>query len=195
MNKSTIDYYNLNADRYYWETVAVDVDALRKQFASYLPGEARVIDMGCGSGRDVMAFADMGHDALGLDAASELVKLAAERLEVRAVVGDLIQWKAAEPYDGIWACASLIHLTPEERKKFAGNLEANLKKGGVIYISVQDGIETGVRPDGRFYCNCSEAELRELLEGADCEVLDVKVTQDAMGRGGVKWLNVFARKK
>lgn len=194
MDRATIDYYNRNADAYYWATVAVDLDAVRKQFASYLPPEARVIDLGCGSGRDVMAFADMGHDAVGLDASAELVRLAKERLEINAMTGDMVQWKATEPYDGIWACASLIHLTDTERKKFFGNLESNLKKGGVIFISVREGIGTGPDHEGRYMNDCSEAELRAALEAAGCEILDVRRTSDAMDRSSVHWLNVYARK-
>lgn len=194
MDRATIDYYNRNAESYYWSTVAVDLDAIRKQFASYLPSEARVIDMGCGSGRDVMAFDNMGHNAIGLDASEELLKIAKERLEINAVTGDMIQWKAREPYDGIWACASLIHLTDTERKKFFDNLEFNLKKGGVIFISVREGIHTGVDPEGRYMNDCSEAELRAALEAAGCEILDVRRTSDAMERSSVHWLNVYARK-
>ncbi|MBQ6389035.1 MAG: class I SAM-dependent methyltransferase [Mogibacterium sp.] len=193
--KETIDYYNRNADWYYWTTVAVDLDALRKKFASYLPYEATIIDMGCGSGRDVMAFSDMGHHVIGLDASEELVKLARERLEINAVVGDMSYWKARAPYDGIWCCASLIHLNGVEKKRFFNNLEYNLKPGGIIFISVKDGIETGIDAEGRYQSNCPEEELRAYLEGAGCEILEILTTEDALGRERFKWLNVFARKK
>lgn len=195
MDKSTIDYYNRNADWYYWTTVGVDMDVFRKKFASYLPGEASVIDMGCGSGRDVMSFSDMGHDALGLDGAKELLKLAEERLGIKTKAADISDYKAASPYDGVWCCASLIHLNGEEKARFFRNLDRNLKSGGVIYISVRDGIKTGRDDNGVYMSNCSEAELRKYLEDAGCEILEMKVTEDALERGGVKWLNVIAGKK
>ena len=195
MDKRTIDYYNRNADWYYWTTVGVDMDVFRKKFASYLPGEASVIDMGCGSGRDVMAFSDMGHNAVGLDGAKELLKLAEERLEIKTIAADLSDYKAASPYDGIWCCASLIHLNDEEKARFFRNLDRNLKHGGVIYISAKEGAETGRDSDGVYTSNCTEAELRRSLEDAGCEVLVTKTTEDAAGRCGVRWLNVFARKK
>ena len=194
MDKSTIDYYNRNADWYYWTTVGVDMDAFRKKFASYLPGEASVIDMGCGSGRDVMAFSDMGHSAVGLDGAKELLKLAEERLGIKTIAADLSDYKAASPYDGIWCCASLIHLNDEEKTRFFRNLDRNLKPGGVIYISAKEGIKTGRDSDGVYTCNCTEKELKKHLEDAGCTILETKVTEDAMGRGGVRWLNVFAKK-
>lgn len=193
--RSTIDYYNRIADSYYWTTVGIDMSKLRNAFAAYLPAEARVMDLGCGSGRDVMAFCDMGHDAHGLDASKELVELAKERLEVRASVGDMATWRASEPYDGIWCCASLIHLNEEEKKRFFGNLQYNLKPGGVIYISVKEGIETGTDEEGVYTSNCTAEELKSFLNGAGCEILETVVTEDAMGRPGVKWLNVIAKKR
>ena len=191
---STIKYYNDHADWYYWTTVAVDMDVMRKKFASFLPSEARVIDMGCGSGRDVLCFSDMGFDAVGLDASEELVKLAKERLEIKAFVGDMATYRTQDPYDGIWCCASLFHLDDEQKKKFFSNLNHNLKMDGVVYISVKEGIETGVDKDGRFYSNCTEEELVRALYGAGCAVFDIYTTDDGMGRDGVRWLNVFARK-
>lgn len=195
MDKSTIDYYNRNADSYYWNTVGVDMSVFRKKFASYLPNEASVIDMGCGSGRDVMAFSDMGHDAAGLDAAKELLKLAEERLEIKTIAADMSEYKAASPYDGIWCCASLIHLNDEEKARFFRNLDRNLKPGGALFLSVKEGIETGRDSEGVYTSNCTGAELRRRLEDAGCEILDDRVTTDAMGRGNVRWLNVFARKR
>lgn len=194
MDKNTVDYYNRNADSYYWTTIGVDLSALRNTFAAHLPPEAFVADLGCGSGRDVLAFGDMGHNALGLDAAEELIKLARERLEIKVIVGDMASWIASEPFDGIWCCASLIHLNDVEKRKFFKNLERNLKTGGVIYISVRDGIETGTDEEGRYISNCTEAELRGFLEAAGCEIFETRVTEDSLGRSGSKWLNVFAAK-
>ena len=195
MNIETIDYYNRTADQYYWNTVGVDLGAMRKLFASYLPAEATVIDLGCGSGRDVLAFNDMGHNAIGLDASEELVKLAKERLQIRAVVGDIPSWIADAPFDGIWCCASLIHLNDKEKERFFKNLNYNLKKDGVIYIAVKDGVETGLDEKGRFISNCTLEELRDYLEEAGCRILETITTEDALGRDRFKWLNVIARKK
>lgn len=192
--KETIDYYNTHADWYYWTTVAVDVDKMRIKFASYLPPEASIIDMGCGSGRDVMAFSNMGHRAIGLDASEKMVELARERLEIQAITADMSSWTAGEPYDGIWCCASLIHLNEKEKERFFRNLQYNLKKGGIIYLSVKEGIETGFDKEGRYNSNCTEEELRNYLEDAGCWILETISTNDALGRTGTRWINVFAKK-
>ena len=192
---TTIDYYNRNADQYYWTTVGVDLDATRKRFASFLPPEARVADLGCGSGRDVLAFCNMGHDAIGLDASEELVRLAKERLGIRAFVEDMSEWISEEPYDGIWCCASLIHLDNEECKRFFRNLNINLKSGGVLYFSVKSGIRTGIDEEGRFFRNFTEEDVNSLTGIAEgLQIKELWYTEDTLKRNDFKWLNVIALK-
>lgn len=66
----TIDYYNRNADIYFESTVGADFTDAHERFCAYLPKGARIIDIGCGSGRDVWAFLEGGYLAMGLDAVS-----------------------------------------------------------------------------------------------------------------------------
>ena len=96
---STIDYYNHHAAEYFNDTVDVDFDALRRKFVTLLPKDAKIIDVGCGSGRDVKAFCDMGFDAIGLDASEELAAQAENRLGIQVIVCDMSKWKAEEPFD------------------------------------------------------------------------------------------------
>ena len=192
MNK-TIDYYNQNADSYYRTTVGTDLDATRKRFAKYLPTEARVIDIGCGSGRDVLAFSDMGFDAAGLDASEELVGLAKERLGVKAFAADMSTWIASEPYDGIWCCASVMHLDDEECKRFFENLQYNLKPKGAIYISVKSGIETGEDAAGRYLMDFTREDIEGLVNAVrGLRIREFWYTEDTLKRRDFKWMNIIA---
>ena len=194
--KSTIDYYNTHADEYYQSTVAADLDAARKKFAAYLQPEARIIDVGCGSGRDVLAFRDMGFNAEGIDASEELVRLATERLGITANVADMSDWIADEAYDGIWCCASLMHLSEEDCEKFFSNLKYNLRRGGVLYISVKTGIETGTDAAGRYLRNFNEEDIRELInKTAGLRLSELWYTDDTLSRRDFRWLNVIAEKE
>jgi 2-polyprenyl-3-methyl-5-hydroxy-6-metoxy-1,4-benzoquinol methylase len=193
---STIDYYNTHADEYYQSTVAADLDAARKKFAAYLQPEARIIDVGCGSGRDVLAFRDMGFDAEGIDASEELVWLATERLGITANVADMSDWIADEAYDGTWCCASLMHLNEEDCERFFSNLKHNLRKGGVLYISVKTGIETGTDAAGRYFRDFNEEDIQELINRtAGLRLSELWHTDDTLSRRDFRWLNVIAEKK
>lgn len=191
----TIEYYNQHASEYYKSTIDVDFDQLRRRFVSLLPEGARIIDIGCGSGRDVKAFCDMGYQAIGLDASEELADEARKNLGVEVIVGDMTTWKAQEPFDGIWCCASLLHLREEEANAFFQNLQYNLKPGGILFLSVKEGIETGYDEKGRYMRNYTEQELRSKLEDADLEVIELNTSEDGLGRDGFRWLNAFGKKE
>ena len=195
MNNNTINYYNNNAEEYFATSKDVDLDKLRKRFLSYLPAGARIIDVGCGSGRDVRAFLDMGFDAVGLDASSELAKLASEQLGIKITVGDMSSWVADEPYDGIWSCASLLHLSNEELESFFSNLSHNLKEDGIVMISVKSGIKTGYDENTRYMRNFNLQEIERMLDAADCQIIESGSSKDSMQRTDFKWLNVIARKE
>ena len=189
----TIKYYNKNAEAYYQSTVAVDFEQQRKRFVSYLPEHARIIDIGCGSGRDVKAFCDMGYRAVGLDASEALAEVSRRTLGIEVLVGDMSTWIAEKPFDGIWCCASLLHLHEDEADQFLNNLRLNLKPGGILFLSVKEGIETGYDEKGRYMHNYTKQELRRKLETAGLEIIEIDTSEDSLGRGGFRWLNVFCR--
>lgn len=191
----TINYYDKHAGEYFNSTVNVDFDHLRRKFVSFLPEHARIIDIGCGSGRDVKAFCDMGYDAIGFDASKGLATEAEKQLGIEVQVGDMTTWIADEPFDGIWCCAALLHLHEEEANAFLQNLRFNLKPGGILFLSVKDGIETGLDEKGRYMHNYTKQELRKKLATAGLEILEIDTYEDSLGRGGFRWLNAFCKRK
>ena len=107
-------------------------------------------------------------------------------------------WIAGEPFDGIWCCASLLHLTEEHCDCFLTNLKHNLKSGGVIFISVKTGIETGCDEKGRYMQNYTEQSLNALIieqnqNGNELKVIDTWLTKDSMNRV-VEWINMLVMK-
>ena len=191
---STIEYYNNNAEEYYGRSANADLGDAIARFAGYLPDGARIIDIGCGSGRDAAAFIDMGYDAVGLDASVEMARVAREMFGIEVIVADMASWVTDEPYDGVWCCASLLHLGDSEVERFFRNLSGNVADGGVVFISVKTGIETGIDENGRFMRNFEEDELCGMLGDAGFEVKESWTTDDNLGRGGFCWINVIAVK-
>ena len=190
----TISYYDKHAGEYFNSTVDVDFNLLRKKFVSFLPEHSKIIDIGCGSGRDVKAFCEMGYHAVGLDASEGLAAEAEAQLGIEVQVGDMATWIAQDPFDGIWCCATLLHLHEEEANAFLQNLRLNLKPEGILFLSVKEGIQTGPDEKGRYMHNYTEAELRTKLETAGLEIIEIDTSEDGLGRGGFRWLNAFARR-
>ena len=118
----TIDYYNKHAEEFTASTFEVDMESLYKPFLAELQEGAKILDVGCGSGRDTLAFKNKGYQVDAIDYSEELVKKAS------LLTGIPIKWQSFyevddyEAYDGIWACASLLHC---ERSRLAEVLEKN----------------------------------------------------------------------
>ena len=202
---STIEYYNNNADSYYEQTAGVDFSDLYERFLKYIPEGGRIMDVGCGSGRDAGAFCRMGFRAEGLDAAEELAAIAREKQGIDVTVCNMEGWVADEPYDGIWCCAVLVHLDDEQISKFFSKLRYNLAEGGVLFVSVKTRIGTGIEgvscagydDKGRYMRVFKKAELRRFVEEAcgccDCAMDVVDESGGSGDRSESRWLNVIIR--
>ena len=81
----TTDYYNDNAQNFYDSTVDVDMTDLYRKFLPVVGAEGRILDLGCGSGRDTKYFVDLGYKVDAIDASKEMVRLASRKtgLEVK----------------------------------------------------------------------------------------------------------------
>ena len=191
---STIQYYNEHAEEYFKETIDINIEDFRKKFISLLPKNAKIIDIGCGSGRDVKAFSEMGYNAIGLDIAENLSATAKQHLNIDIIYENMINWKSSEPFDGMWCCGSLLHLHDDELQSFLQNLKYNLKQDGIIFVSVKEGIPTGINKDGRYFHNYTQNEICDILNKAGLEIIDIEITKDLLKRYNFQWLCIFARR-
>jgi SAM-dependent methyltransferase len=157
------DYYRQNAQRFFTDTASVDMSALYPPFIDCLPPCARILDAGCGSGRDVKAFSEMGFVVEAFDASAELVALA-RQLSGKPVAQMRFQdVDAVERYDGIWCCASLLHVSEAELPGVMTKLAIALKPGGVGYLSFKHGYGEREK-DGRRFTDMDRAGLQKLIE-------------------------------
>lgn len=205
---SNEDYYRQNAQQFFTDTASVDMSALYLTFTGYLPPGARILDAGCGSGRDVKAFSEMGFAVEAFDASAELVALARQWSGKPVAQMRFQDVDAVETYDGIWCCASLLHVSEAELPDVMTKLAISLKPGGVWYLSFKHG--RGEREkDGRRFTDMDESGLKKLIEGikreTDSEGLTVKrfalealkiwQTGDVRaGRSNEVWLNAIIKK-
>ena len=191
----TINYYDEHASQYFERTSQVDLAALYKEFLKYIPAGGRIMDLGCGSGRDVKWFREHGYDAYGLDASEDLVKIARNQLGIPVDSGLIEEWVADEIFDGIWCCASLMHLDDISFDRFLSNLRYNLRTGGALFISVKEGIDSGVSEDGRYFRDFNEETLNTFLSHYENLRLEkVWYTKDKLQRESFRWMNAIVTK-
>ncbi len=191
----TLAYYAHNAEEFVASTVDVDFSATQKRFATLLPERGRVLDLGCGSGRDARWFLIRGFDVTATDGSPELASVAQRvaGIPVRVeLFGDLAD---VEHYDGVWACSSILHLPKQELADVLGRIERALVPKGVLYTSFKYGNFEGMR-NGRHFTDFTEPVFREFVtKTCNLAIEDLWISGDVRpGRSDERWLNVIMRK-
>ena len=196
MSDKTLQYYNANAKSFTANTFFVDFSQIQQEFLTTLPPGAYILDFGCGSGRDTKYFLEHGYKVDAIDGSLELCKLASAHtgIKVRQMLfQDLLE---RERYDGIWACASILHVAKNELPDILQRMYNALKPNGIIYASFKYGGFEGVR-NGRYFSDFTEESFSKLVKGIHGLVIEkMWITGDVRdGREEEKWLNIILRRK
>lgn len=193
--QQTIDYYDEHAEEYIHSTSKIDMSHIYQPFLSRLKKGQRILDAGCGSGRDTKAFLHLGYDVLPIDASREMTN-ATERLTgVTACQLRLQKIGFKDEFDGIWACASLLHVSLDELPSVLGRMVRALRCGGVLYFSFKEGKSERLE-NGRLFTDLTESSLRDLVsDQQSLEVETVWITDDARPGRADRWLNVIGKKR
>ena len=190
----TIDYYNKYASKIFEDTVDRDTEELREEFLSHLQPGDTILDLGCGSGRDSLAFYDLGYDVTPLDASEEMCKLAEIHTGLEVLQISYEDMEFNEAVDGVWGCGALIHEPEDELEGILDKLADGLCQKGVLFLSFLEGDFEGIR-SGRYFCEYTEEQLERILrETGRFEIIRLWRTEEEGHDGGECWLNLLARK-
>ena len=188
------NYYESNAERYAAETISADMSEQYQRFLPLLKKGAKILDVGSGSGRDVCYFQKQGYQATALEPSKNLCREIRKVFSGEIVCSDIQSYQQMERYDGIWACASLIHLQEEEILCFFKKIDMYLNDNGIVYASGKSGISTGEVADGRFFLEFTEQLVEKILTvNKQLKLEQLWYTEDVRGRLGFRWLNVVLR--
>lgn len=188
----TIAYYESNAERFVAETAGVDMRSLYEPFLALIPAGGHILDAGCGSGRDTRAFLDLGYRVTAFDGSSRLAGLASKLTGQQVLVLKFQDLAFHQELDGIWACASLLHVPRSELSDVLDRLRRCLRRGGAMYASFKLG--TGERWENeRRFTDFDQAALQTFLAAhGGFETVRMWVTDDLrLGRVGERWLNII----
>ena len=190
----TLDYYNNNTQNFIDGTVEIDVSDLYAHFLPYIPEGGRILDFGCGSGRDTKYFKEHGYITEAIDGSIELCRAATEYSGVHVRCMDFFDLDAIDAYDGIWACASILHVERERVPELIRLLLNATKQDGVLYLSLKYGEFSGER-DGRYFTDMDEKGFLELVkEISGMTVIDEWISEDVRRDKPTRWLNEIIKK-
>lgn len=187
-------YYEINAKRYAKETFPADMSEQYKRFLPLLREHARILDVGSGSGRDVCYFQKKGYQVTALEPSKNLCREIRKVFSGEIVCSDIQSYQPDQRYDGIWACASFLHLQEKEVLSFFEKINLYLNENGIVYLSGKNGITIGKAADGRYFLEFTEQLVGKILAVNDrMKLEELWYTEDVSGRKGFRWTNVVLK--
>ena len=188
-------YYREHADEFCLRTETVSMETSYEPFLRLTPKGGHILDAGCGSGRDAVAFIARGYRVTAIDASPDMVRAANARgVDARELAFQQIEFSAE--FHGVWACASLLHVPRAEMSSVLRQFAKALKPDGVLYASLKKGSGERVAEDGRFFSYFTLDEFSDILvREALFDVLEEWENAGPDSSGAVRpWINFLARR-
>lgn len=194
MNNASIEYYEKKADEYVLATINADVSRLYKEFEGNIKKGCRILDIGCGSGRDSKYFIEKGYDVVAIDPSPTMCEKTKMLSGVVTYIQRAEELEFENEFDAVWACASLLHVSRENQRQTLILICRSLKPEGILYCSWKYGTQDR-EENGRHFTDLNERELLILLSDiSNFKLIKMWRTDDARPENKQQWLNVLLRK-
>ena len=192
----TIAYYDQNATVFVESTVNADITKLYRSFEEFLNPGARILDLGCGSGRDSKYFVRHGYDVVAVDPSQAMCEQTRSYACVPVYKLKAEEMQFSDEFDAVWACASLLHISRDNQIPVFRRIMNALKNDGIIYCSWKYGDKNRLM-DNRQFTDMNEALLQKLIyDIRELDVLRIWITRDVRKeKSKEKWLNALLRKR
>jgi SAM-dependent methyltransferase len=165
----TLRHYDQHADSFWRDTrdhdVSQNIDALLQSLIGSAP--FRILDFGCGPGRDLKVFHDLGHEAIGVEGSERFAEMARNFSGCEVWRQDFLKLDLpGQFFDGIFANASLFHIPSQELPRVLRELSAALKLNGILFSSNPRGDNQEGWSGERYGCYYDWRRWQELLTAA-----------------------------
>lgn len=202
-HKPTVDSYNKIAEEFHSRNFATIYAREYRIFRDLIIDGNKVLEIGCGTGRDAEGLINLGFEYIGVDASEGMLKVAENKLPTATFqLGDFYNLNFEDgSFDGFWAAASFLHVPKNDIDKVLQEAKRILKSSGIGFISLKQkrGMDEGVireeKAGGieRYFAFYEADEFKEILERNNLEVVQI-VTQQENDKDSTVWLCYFVRK-
>jgi SAM-dependent methyltransferase len=195
---ATLAHYQARAAQFRAGTcdhdVSQNIHALLRHIPA--PGPFTILDFGCGPGRDLKTFRNLGHTAIGLEGTAEFVAMARADSGCEVWQQDFLKLQLpAEYFDGVFANASLFHVPTQELPRVLRQLHATLRPGGVLFSSNPHGENQEGWNGGRYGAYHDFEAWQGYLTGAGFAALEHYYRPTGLPREQQPWLASLWKRK
>ncbi len=187
------NYYEKNAKKYIEETFNCDMKEQYDFFFQYMPKNGKILDIGFGSGRDMIYFSSKNYEVEGIDPTiTFVVNMKEKGFKVHRLTVEEMQYE--NEFEGIWACASLLHVKRADLLETLKKCKRALKANGIMYCSFKYG-NCEIIKDDRYFNYLNEETLKEIINIDGFKIVDIKKSNDVrMNRSDEKWINIILKR-
>ncbi len=182
-----MNYYSNNASAYIEKTKDLDMSSEITRLLKALGGKGTILDLGFGSGRDSLYFQNLGYEVYSLDSTKEFCEHGRKIGLKNVIEGYAQDLNFQNQFDGIWACASLLHLSSEDLIITLNKCKDALKKDGIMYASFKYGDFEGLRDD-RFYNDMTKDKFMQICNQTELHCINSWISFDKQNRSN-KWIS------
>lgn len=203
-SESTIDYYQNNSSDLAKSYESANVDSVQELITRTFQEKSKLLELGCGTGREISFLLNKGYDVLGTDASeSMLTQALLYHPELDGRLTHLIMPSSIgltqESFDGVYSVAMLMHLPKNDITASLNEIYKILKIGGHFLFSISlirdDVNEYGYDSKGRFFSSMSADEWCEICRQTGFVISSKFYNKDGLGRDAIEWITLIITKE
>lgn len=186
-----MNFYDEKSFEYFNQTVNLDSSKSVKDFLKLVNGK-RILELGCGSGRDSKLMLDLGYNVTSIDSSIKMCELASNYIGKKVINKNMLEINYKNKFNGVYANACLHHLKFEELPIMYKLIYDSLKKDGISYSTFKYGKFKGYI-NGRFFTFINEDMINYLIKNTKFKIIKYDMQNDIMSRD-IKWLALYLKK-
>lgn len=198
----TLNFYETNSKNLSLKYENADVREIQELLLITFEEKVKLLEIGCGSGRDASFMTKKGFDLIGIDGSKNMID---EAKKIHLELSNKLFYKTLPnnlefdiKFDGIYSIATLMHLSKIDLEKTISKIYDLLNTNGKFLMSVslfRDDInENGFDKNGRYFLILSFEEWINIFENSGFKILETKTNNDGLNRMGIEWLTMVVEK-